>query len=99
MSILRNESALYFGNVIIPLSKFHGIRAYKISVDHGEPSPNPKSVIAFMSVLSRMFDLSADVSDLNEQSKMLADEIKRAESESVDGDDESKNPQNEDIYR
>ena len=96
---MKNESAFYFGNVIVPLSKFHGIRAYKISVDHGEPSPNPKSIIAFMGVLSRMFNLSADVSDLNEQSKLLADEIKRAEIEGVSSEDEPKNSQSDDIYR
>jgi proteasome assembly chaperone (PAC2) family protein len=99
VSILKNESAFYFGNVIVSLSRFHGIRAYKISVDHGEPSPNPKSIIAFMGVLSRMFNLSADVSDLNEQSKLLADEIKRAEIEGVSSEDEPKNSQSDDIYR
>ncbi len=96
---MKNESAFYFGNVIVPLSKLRGIRAYKISVDHGEPSPNPKSVIAFMGVLSRMYNLSVDMSDLNEQSKLLADEFKHAEIEGVSSEDESKNSQNDDIYR
>ncbi len=99
IAILRNESAFYFGNVVVPLSKFHGIRAYKISVDHGEPSPNPKTVIAFLSVLSRMFDLTVDESDLHEQSRQLADAIKRAEIAGPGSDEEPKSSQNDDIYR
>lgn len=98
--ILRNESAFYFGNLIVPISKFHGIRAYKISVDHGEPSPNPKSIMAFLSILSKMYDLVVDDTDLHEQSQQLEDAIKRAEI-GGEGDDseETKTPQNDDIYR
>ena len=99
ITITRNESAFYFGNLIVPVSKFHGIRAFKISVDHGEPSPNPESVIAFLSVLSRMFNLTVDVADLREQSEQLSDAIKRAEIGGESSDEESRNPQNDDIYR
>jgi hypothetical protein len=52
-----------------------------------------------MGVLSRMFDLTADEADLLEQSRELAAAIKRAEIEGVGGEDESKNSQNDDIYR
>ncbi|MGI0092365.1 MAG: PAC2 family protein, partial [Nitrososphaerales archaeon] len=83
VTILKNESAFYFGNVIVPLAKLHDIRGYKISVDHGEPSPHPKTSIAFLEVLSKMIGLSVDDSDLHQQSKQLADALQRAEIEGV----------------
>ncbi|MDG6906201.1 MAG: PAC2 family protein [Nitrososphaerota archaeon] len=99
ITVLRNESAFYFGNLIVPVSKFHGIRAFKISSDHGEPSPNPRTMLAYLSVLSRMFGLKVDEAGLEEQTQQLEEAIKRAEIGGEGPEEDSKNTQNEDIYR
>ena len=99
ITLSKNEAAFYFANLIVPLCKFHGMRGYKISVDHGEPVPNPKSVIEFLSVMSRMFGLSVDDSDLREQAKQLAETIKRTAVEGVPGESETRTSQKDDIYR
>lgn len=99
ITLSRNEAAFYFANLLVPLCKFHGIRGYKISVDHGEPIPNPKSVIEFLNVMSKMFGLSVDDSDLREQARQLAETIKRSTIEGVTGESDTKASQKDDIYR
>ena len=98
ISIQRNESAYYFANIITSQSKFYGIRGYKVSVDHGEPAPNPKSLIAFLGILGKMFDLKVDDSDLHTQARELDESMRKA---AIDGvsDDGNKDSQNDDIYR
>lgn len=98
VSILKNESAFFFANTIVALAKSFGMRAYKLSVNHGEPSPHPKSSIAFLQVLSRMTGLEVDQSDLLEQTKQLAEAIQKAEVEESGGEQEG-GPQKDDIYR
>ena len=105
VTILKSESAFYFANVIVPLAKLHGLRGYKLSVDHGEPIPHPKSLIAILDVLSKMIGLEVDSSDLLAQSKELAEAIQKAEIEGLDVDEDGeitgtrKPPQGDDIYR
>ena len=105
VAILKSESAFYFANVIVPLAKLHGIRGYKLSVDHGEPIPHPKSLIAILDVLSRMIQLEVDSSDLLAQSKELAEAIQKAEIEGLEVDEDGeisgtrRPPQGDDIYR
>jgi proteasome assembly chaperone (PAC2) family protein len=96
--ISRNESAFYFANFIVPLCKFHGVRGYKVSVDHGEPTPNPRSVMAFLAVLSRLFGLSVDDSDLHVQARQLEESIHKTAFEGSE-ENEAKSSQNDDIYR
>lgn len=98
VSILKNEAAYFFANIIVPHAKFFGIRGYKLSVNHGEPSPHPKSSIAFLRVLSKMVELDVDNSDLLEQTKQLAETIKKVELEGSSEQQES-GPQKDDIYR
>lgn len=98
VSILKNESAFFFANTIVPLAKSFGIRGYKLSVNHGEPSPHPKSSIAFLRVLSKMTGLEIDDSDLQDQTKQLAEAIQRAEIEGTVGESDG-GPQKDDIYR
>lgn len=96
--ILRNESAYYFANIIVSQSRFYEIRGYKLSVDHGEPSPSPKSLIAFVGILERMFGLKVDDSDLHVQARELDESMRKA---AVDGisEDGHNDSQNDDIYR
>jgi proteasome assembly chaperone (PAC2) family protein len=103
--ILKSESAFYFANVIVPLAKIHGIRAYKLSVDHGEPTPHPKTLSALIAVLTKIIDLEIEYSDLEAQSKELAEAIQKAEIEGLEVDedgeitDSRKSPKGDDIYR
>ena len=98
VSILKNESAYFFANTIVPLAKSFGIRGYKLSVNHGEPLPHPKSSIAFLRVLSKMVELDVDDSELLDQTKQLAETIQKGELESPTEDQEG-GPQKGDIYR
>jgi len=103
--ILKSESAFYFANLIVPLAKIHGIRGYKLSVDHGEPIPHPKTLIGLISVLSKMINLQVDSSDLEAQSKDLAEAIQKAEIEGLEIDEDGetegtrRSPKGDDIYR
>ena len=105
VTVLKSEAAFYFANMIVPLSKLHGIRGYKLSVDHGEPIPHPKSLIAILDVLSKLTGLQVDNSDLVTQSKELAEAIQKAEIEGLDIDEDGeisgsrRPPQGDDIYR
>jgi len=105
VTVLKSEAAFYFANVIVPLAKLHGIRGYKLSVDHGEPIPHPKSLISILDVLSKLTGLRVDNSDLVAQSKELAEAIQKAEIEGLDIDEDGeisgsrRPPQGDDIYR
>ena len=80
-------------------------QGYKLSVDHGEPIPHPKSQIAILEVLSKMFQLDVDMSDLVAQSRELAEAIQKAEIEGLEVDEDGeisgtrRTPQGDDIYR
>ena len=105
VSILKSESAFYFANVIVPLAKLYGIRGYELSVDHGEPIPHPKSQIAILEVLSKMFQPGCGHSD----SGRPVQGARRGDPESGDrgsgsgrrrGDSGTRRtPQGDDIYR
>jgi proteasome assembly chaperone (PAC2) family protein len=99
ITISRNESAFYFGNLIVPMCKSQGIQGYKVSVDHGEPAPHPRSVIGFLDVLSKVFGLSLDISDLQTQARELADSLRKSAVEDLDENGEPRGSQNDDIYR
>lgn len=104
VTLLKSEAAFYFANMIVPLSKLHGIRGYKLSVDHGEPIPHPKSLIAILDSISKLTGLRVDTADLVAQSKELAEAIQKAEIEGLDIDEDGeisgrRPPQGDDIYR
>jgi proteasome assembly chaperone (PAC2) family protein len=52
--IVTEEPAPFFASLVVGMAKERGIRGYKLSVDHGEPSPHSKSVGRLLSVLSTM---------------------------------------------
>ena len=62
VKILGEEPAPFFASMVVAMAKEHGIRGYKLSVDHGEPSPHVRSVIRLLGVLRRLarFDLDLD---------------------------------------
>lgn len=105
LTVLKSEAAFYFANMIVPLSKLHGLRGYKFSVDHGEPIPHPKSLISLLGALSKLTGLDVDTADLLAQSKELAEAIQKAEIEGLDIDEDGeisgsrRPPQGDDIYR
>jgi proteasome assembly chaperone (PAC2) family protein len=106
VTLVKSEAAYYFANLIVPLAKLEGIQGYKLSVDHGEPSPHPKSLISLLTVLSKMIDLRVDLTDLMSQSKELAEAIKKAEAEGLELDENGdpvetgkRSQQSDDIYR
>jgi proteasome assembly chaperone (PAC2) family protein len=52
--IVVEEPAPFFASMVVAMAKEHGIRGYKLSVDHGEPSPHSRSVARLLGVLSAM---------------------------------------------
>jgi len=76
VTLLRDETALYFTNVIVALAPRYGLRGTKISVDHGEPKPHPKSIMAMLNILSKKTGITLDTSSLETQSKELTAAIK-----------------------
>jgi proteasome assembly chaperone (PAC2) family protein len=54
VKILAEEPAPFFASIIVGMAKECGIRGYKLSVDHGEPNPHPRSVAKILGVLSAM---------------------------------------------
>ncbi|MDG6995865.1 MAG: PAC2 family protein, partial [Nitrososphaerota archaeon] len=100
VEVLKDEVALFFANTIVALSRFYDIRGYKLSVDHGEPSPHPKSLIAFLGILSALTGLTVDTSELEAKSKQLAEAIRRAEIEAPSEEEEERKQRGgRDLYR
>jgi proteasome assembly chaperone (PAC2) family protein len=62
--ILGEEPAPFFASMVVAMAKDHGIRGYKLSVDHGEPSPHVRSVMKMLDILSAMAGFEVDMADL-----------------------------------
>ncbi len=62
--ILAEEPAPFFASMVVAMAKEHGIRGYKLSVDHGEPSPHVRSVTKLLEILSTMAGFEVDLADL-----------------------------------
>jgi proteasome assembly chaperone (PAC2) family protein len=71
VEIQKDESAYYFANVIVGMASRYGMSGYKLSVNHGEPAPHPRSLIAISSVLSKMFGETIGTEELESQAKDL----------------------------
>ncbi|MBI3840750.1 MAG: PAC2 family protein [Thaumarchaeota archaeon] len=67
VKILSEEPAPFFASMIVALAKEEGMRAYKLSVDHGEPSPHVRSVAKLLGVLSALVGLEVDLEELKSQ--------------------------------
>ncbi len=64
VKILGEEPAPFFASMVVAMAKDHGIRGYKLSVDHGEPSPHVKSVTRLLEILSGLAGFEVDLGDL-----------------------------------
>jgi len=67
VKILEAEPAPFFASLVVGMAMEYGIRGYKISVDHGEPSPHPRSVVRMLEVLTSMIGFHVNLDDLKAQ--------------------------------
>ena len=67
VKILRDEPAPFFASMVVALAKERGMRGYKLSVDHGEPSPHARSVSKMLGVLSKLVGFEVEVEELKAQ--------------------------------
>jgi len=68
VKILGEEPAPFFASMVVAMAKDYGIRAYKLSVDHGEPSPHVRSVMKLLDILSAMAGFDVDLEELRSKS-------------------------------
>jgi uncharacterized protein len=64
VTITKSEPGPFFPNLVVGMAGGYGMRGYKLGVDHGEPSPHPRSLIEIVGVLSKMLDLAIDLKEL-----------------------------------
>jgi len=64
VQILGEEPAPFFASMVVAMAKDMGIRGYKLSVDHGEPSPHVRSVAKLLEILSEMVAFEVDLGEL-----------------------------------
>lgn len=67
VKIIEAEPAPFFSSLVVGLAKDYGIRGYKVSVDHGEPSPHPRSLVRMLEVLAAMIGFEISLDDLKAQ--------------------------------
>ncbi len=71
VQIMKDEPAPFFASLVVGQAELYGMRGYKLSVDHGEPFPHPKSVTELLRVLSRMIGFEIDVTELEEEARRM----------------------------
>ena len=64
VKILGEEPAPFFASMVVAMAKDHGIRGYKLSVDHGEPSPHVRSVMKLLDILGGLAGFEVDLEEL-----------------------------------
>ncbi len=64
VKILGEEPAPFFASMVVAMAKGQGIRGYKLSVDHGEPSPHVRSVTKMLEILGSMAGFEVDLEEL-----------------------------------
>lgn len=69
VKLIGDEPAPFFASLIVGLAKDYGIRGYKLSVDHGEPSPHPRSVARLIEVLSGLIGFKVSLDELQAETK------------------------------
>ncbi|MDV3277781.1 MAG: PAC2 family protein [Nitrososphaerales archaeon] len=67
VKMIAGEPAPFFASMVVGMAKEYGIRGYKVSVDHGEPAPHPRSVVKMLEVLSSMIGFEARLDELRSQ--------------------------------
>ncbi len=69
VKIVAEEPAPFFASMVVGMAREFGIRGYKLSVDHGEPSPHSKSVAKLLGVLSTMAGFEVPLDELKSPGK------------------------------
>ncbi len=64
VGLIKDEPAPFFASMVVGLSKEYGMRGYKVSVNHGEPIPNTRSVTRMLELLSKMIGFEIDLAGL-----------------------------------
>ncbi len=72
VKVLGEEPAPFFASMVVAMAKEYGIRGYKLSVDHGEPSPHVRSVARMLGVLSTLVGFEISMEDLRSQAKLTS---------------------------
>lgn len=67
--VLGEEPAPFFASMVVAMAKGHGIRGYKLSVDHGEPSPHVRSVTKLLEILGGMAEFDVDLGELKSKAQ------------------------------
>ena len=67
VKVLGDEPAPFFASMVVAMAADFGMRGYKLSVDHGEPSPHTRSVIRLLEILGSMAEFEVDLSELREK--------------------------------
>ena len=100
VEIQKEESAYFFANTVVGLAQKYSMRGFKLSVNHGEPRPHPKSIMSFLGVLSKMMREDIDLSDLQSSSQELEKAIRSAGYDASSALTPGSMPQQQgDIYR
>lgn len=71
VKIISEEPAPFFASLVVALAGASGLTGYKLSVNHGEPSPHPKSVARILRVLSGALGFEVDLRELTERARGL----------------------------
>ncbi|MDA4120334.1 MAG: PAC2 family protein [Thaumarchaeota archaeon] len=64
VKILSEEPAPFFASMVVAMAKDYGMRGYKLSVDHGEPSPHARSVTKLLDALTATAGFEIDLAEL-----------------------------------
>jgi uncharacterized protein len=80
--ILGAEPAPFFASMVVGMAKDHGIRGYKLAVDHGEASPHVKSVRRMLECLSALAEFDVPLDGLKQRADMPSAQS-RAGSDSI----------------
>jgi len=81
VEVIRDEPAPYFASLIVALAQRSGLRGYKLSVDHGEPIPHPRSVIELLGTLKKMIGFELATSDLTRVATKMAEKMESVAAE------------------
>jgi proteasome assembly chaperone (PAC2) family protein len=71
VTIIKDEPAPFFASMVVAMAEAQGMRGYKLSVDHGEPIPHPKSLVELIRVLTKMLAVEVDAADLEASAKEI----------------------------
>lgn len=71
VTITKGEPGPFFPNLVVGMAADYGMRGYKLGVDHGEPSPHPRSLIQIVGVLNKMLGMHVETKALAARAKEM----------------------------